>query len=237
MATTREGGGNRQSYFDGNSDQFNFSENLNQFAQTPNPPQPDLTTSTMSLGTGGGYPPIYNVIWGTSGGEYLFGTSINDAMYGMNGNDVLYGFNGNDWLSGGADHDRLYGGAGNDELRGDDGNDTLDGGSGNDVLLGGYGADALNGGLGDDRLYGGAQADTFHFNAGPAGWGHDIIFDRQGNLEQIFFHLEGMSEQEFLAGLTIEQISDGVLISHGQSSVLLFHETYYSGLWDFIEIV
>lgn len=235
--TTRDADIVRQSYFDGNSDQFAFAENLGRSVAEPDPPQPDNAFGSLGLGSGGGYPPIYTMIFGSFGNDYMLGSASNDAMYGMNGNDKLFGQNGNDLLYGGADEDVIYGGTGNDKLYGDDGNDVLEGGPGDDVLYGGVGNDKLNGGLGDDLLYGGAHYDEFHFDVSPAGWGHDSVYARQTNAERLFFDLDGITKQAFIDGLTIGQIQQGVLIEFGQSSVLLVHESYDPYLWNMIEIV
>ena len=111
---------------------------------------------------------IDEVVPGTTGEDTLDGGNGNDAILGLAGDDTLTGGNGNDVLDGGGDDDTLTGGNGNDMLFGSVGNDTL---------MGGKGEDTLDGGAGDDLMVGGKGPDLFAFNAGFAGFGHDIIDD------------------------------------------------------------
>jgi serralysin len=101
----------------------------------------------------------------------------NDILDGGNGNDAILGLAGEDILGGANGDDVLDGGGGNDTLTGGNGNDMLFGSVGNDTMMGGKGEDTLDGGAGDDLMVGGKGPDLFAFNAGFAGFGHDIIDD------------------------------------------------------------
>ena len=72
---------------------------------------------------------------GSAGADILFGSSGANYLAGASGNDHLYGRGGDDILSGGAGGDHLYGGAGNDILSGGGVRlDHLDGGPGIDTV-------------------------------------------------------------------------------------------------------
>jgi serralysin len=101
----------------------------------------------------------------------------NDTLDGGNGNDAILGLAGDDILGGANGDDVLDGGGGNDMLTGGNGDDLLFGSVGDDTLTGGNGEDTLDGGAGDDEMVGGKGPDLFAFNAGFAGFGHDIIED------------------------------------------------------------
>jgi serralysin len=101
----------------------------------------------------------------------------NDILDGGNGNDAILSLAGEDILGGANGDDVLDGGGGNDTLTGGNGNDMLFGSVGNDTMMGGKGEDTLDGGAGDDLMVGGKGPDLFAFNAGFAGFGHDIIND------------------------------------------------------------
>lgn len=69
----------------------------------------------------------------------------------------------------------------NDASIGGVGVDVMDAGDGNDLLIGGVGRDFLTGGAGNDTLIGGTDFDTYVFaKAASAGWGADVIVDRDG---------------------------------------------------------
>ncbi|GAB4175025.1 MAG: hypothetical protein Fur006_05260 [Coleofasciculaceae cyanobacterium] len=91
-------------------------------------------------------------MYGLGGNDILTGGPKDDILYGSSGYDYLNGGDGNDYLNGGLDRDSLYGSAGNDHLRGGDGNDYLNGGDGHDTLIGNFGNDILTGGAGADHF-------------------------------------------------------------------------------------
>lgn len=100
-----------------------------------------------------------DIIYGTSGDDYIVGLEGNDIIYGMGGNDLICGGEGNDILVGGHGNDIIDGDRGNDIIFGAGGDDTLIGGEGNDILYGGDGDDTLDGGPGNNILDGGSGAD------------------------------------------------------------------------------
>jgi Ca2+-binding RTX toxin-like protein len=178
---------------------------------------------------------------GDKGADTLSGEAGDDDLYGGAGDDTLNGGLDGDRLFGGKDDDALYGGgsadllrgdAGNDLILGDSGNDDLEGGSGRDTLFGGAGDDVLNGaggfdpdpgqnriygGLGDDAMYGGGS-DRFIFTS-RNGEGHDTLLTADGLADKLVFdHVEGVSHR---SDLSIEMTDFGVLVSWGQSSVLV----------------
>lgn len=76
-----------------------------------------------------------NVAGSDTGSDIIFGTSGRNYLDGFGGNDTLYGRDGNDFLAGRDGNDELYGGAGND---------LLWGGAGDNALIGGAGADTFD---------------------------------------------------------------------------------------------
>lgn len=121
----------------------------------------------------GGGNDLDNIVYGTSGINYLWGYGGDDSLRGFDGDDTLYGNDGEDFLRGDAGNDTLWGNGDNDQLLGGDDDDTLyggelhdilDGGSDDDTLSGGNGNDTLVGGSGTDRLDGGAGDDWLDFD-------------------------------------------------------------------------
>ncbi|NJR69933.1 MAG: calcium-binding protein [Synechococcales cyanobacterium CRU_2_2] len=124
----------------------------------------DFATSATELTNKLPTPARFNLIFGTSRGDYLIGSSQADVMFGFGGSDTMYGGGGSDRLSGGQGIDILNGEAGNDLLYGGSGNDVLDGGAGNDRLFGASGDDVLWGSRGDDVLDGGVGRDIANYS-------------------------------------------------------------------------
>jgi len=105
--------------------------------------------------------PGNDVIFGTTGADFMFGGGDNDEISGAGGADFISGGNGDDELDSIEENENvlivgasLYGGDGNDILQGGSGDDYLNGGNGNDDLFGGSGSDRLFGGNGQDLLCG-----------------------------------------------------------------------------------
>lgn len=130
------------------------------------------------------------------------------SLFLLRGNDRLDGLGGNDTLSGANGSDTLLGGAGRDVLSGGRGGDRLQGGAGNDALSGDDGADRLEGGVGRDVLTGGRGADLFVFGARS---GADTITDFQ----------DGIDHLSVRGGYDLTQKAAGVLVEHGDGTVLL----------------
>jgi pimeloyl-ACP methyl ester carboxylesterase/Ca2+-binding RTX toxin-like protein len=72
---------------------------------------------------------------------YIDGGPGNDVLYGSSGNDFILGGDGDDHIDGGAGDDYLYTGSGNDYVQGGYGNDTIYVGLGNNLIDGGPGND------------------------------------------------------------------------------------------------
>ncbi|WP_294225083.1 calcium-binding protein [uncultured Shimia sp.] len=68
----------------------------------------------------------HDLIYGTSGRNYLDGFGGDDTLYGRDGNDNLSGRGGDDHIYGGTGDDRLEGGTGSNSLTGGTGADTFD---------------------------------------------------------------------------------------------------------------
>lgn len=129
-------------------------------------------------------------------------------LFLLRGNDRLDGLGGNDTLSGANGADTLLGGGGRDALSGGRGNDRLQGGAGNDRMSGDDGADRLDGGGGRDVLTGGRGADLFVFGARS---GADTITDFQ----------DGIDHLSVRGSYSLTQKAAGVLVDHGNGTVLL----------------
>ncbi len=141
-------------------------------------------------------------------------TNGSDLYNGAQGTvtGTVFGNGGNDRLIGGNDDDILNGGSGRDRLIGRGGDDTLIGGGGNDILRGGGGNDILDGGRGNDTLIGGAGDDIFVLSEGP---GRALIRDFRGG-DRL-----GLSNQLSFNDLTIQQVSNNVLIRAGNDALAL----------------
>ena len=75
----------------------------------------------------------------------------------------------------------LDGGDGWDDIYGGKGNDTIYGGNDDDLIYGNGGNDVIFGGNGDDEIYGGTGNDTITGGAGNSTDGHNIIYYRLGD--------------------------------------------------------
>ena len=103
------------------------------------------------------FEPVYNLISGTNGTDFLFGTEGRDQIEGLKGSDFIFAKGGNDLIFGGRGNDKIFGGSGDDDI---------DAGSGNDFVLAGAGNDIIKAGDGrNDKYWGGDGADTFIFSA------------------------------------------------------------------------
>ncbi|MBE9136109.1 type I secretion C-terminal target domain-containing protein [Nodosilinea sp. LEGE 07088] len=116
--------------------------------------------TTVDSATSERMPPIFALVDGTEGKNFLIGTGFS-ALFGLGGDDLLLGGAAPSLVFGGLGNDTLRGGIGDDGLFGGADNDTIDGGAGNDLLAGGDGDDILYGGAGTNTLTGGAGADIF----------------------------------------------------------------------------
>lgn len=185
---------------------------------------------------------------GGDGDDTLSGGEQDDHLYGGNGHDTLDGGADDDHLDGGAGDDTLVGGQGDDTLIGGAGTNTLNGGEGNDSLTGGEQNDDVIGGNGDDRLVGGAGSDILDGGngddfiqlaggddtaSGGVGYDNFVILNDAGSHRILDFqsgtHLERVDLGAFasatsLAALSMDETEDGVLISLGETSVLLAGE-------------
>jgi Ca2+-binding RTX toxin-like protein len=85
---------------------------------------------------------------------------------------VVFGTSGGDYLYANGVAALLEGGAGDDRLWGSDYADVLNGGSGNDSIYGAGGSDILQGSIGDDSLQGNGGGDTYLYARGD---GSDVI--------------------------------------------------------------
>ena len=102
------------------------------------------------------FEPVYNMVAGTNGRDFLFGTAGRDQIDGMNGQDFIFAGDGDDLITGGRGKDKIFGG---------DGNDNIDAGSGSDLVFAGSGDDIIQAGDGRrDYVFGGRGADTFVFS-------------------------------------------------------------------------
>jgi Ca2+-binding RTX toxin-like protein len=169
---------------------------------------------------------------GRAGDDQLTGSTGNDTLLGGTGGDVLSGRNGDDTLKGGNGRDVLNGGSGDDDLRGHNGADRLNGQGGSDMLRGGKGNDILNGNKGADHLNGDDGADTLTGGQGrdslTGGAGADIfVFDGTSGFDRVLDFEQGTDILRFVgqtggfAGLTIEDFSNTLRISHDGGIVQL----------------
>lgn len=127
-----------------------------------------------------GEPEQGEIIYGTSGSDYLTDTAGNDIVYALGSGDTISSGNGDDELYGGPGWDYVVGGYGNDTLYGWTGSDWLDGGAGDDYVSGWEGDDLVDGGTGDDEVYGGVGDDAVYGYEGSDtlyGWtGNDFMY-------------------------------------------------------------
>lgn len=119
-------------------------------------------------------PPVFTLVQGTDGKNFLIGTAADNAVFGFGGDDLILVGAGNNLAFGGAGNDTVIGGPGDDMLFGGAGNDVLEGGAGNDHLFGGAGDDILYGGAGANLLVGGAGADIFRLGT-PGAYGGALV--------------------------------------------------------------
>lgn len=162
-----------------------------------------------------------------SGNDEFRGGSHQDRFNGFDGRDDMRGGAGNDRLWGGSGLDRIYGDEGKDTIRGDGGNDRINGGDGadvliggkgNDRLIGGSGADILEGGKGNDMVRGQSGADVFVFKGN--GLGNDRIENWSGREDLIQIKHGAVSDY---SDLTLTQTSEGLEITYGTNTILIFH--------------
>lgn len=119
-------------------------------------------------------PPVFTLVQGTAGKNFLIGTAADNAVFGFGGDDLILVGAGNNLAFGGAGNDTVIGGPGDDILFGGAGNDVLEGGAGDDHLFGGAGDDILYGGAGANVLVGGAGADIFRLGT-PGAYGGALV--------------------------------------------------------------
>jgi len=119
-------------------------------------------------------PPVFTLVQGTAGKNFLIGTAADNAVFGFGGDDLILVGAGNNLAFGGAGNDTVIGGPGDDILFGGAGNDVLEGGAGDDHLFGGTGDDILYGGAGANVLVGGAGADIFRLGT-PGAYGGALV--------------------------------------------------------------
>jgi Ca2+-binding RTX toxin-like protein len=132
----------------------------------------------------------------------------------------IYGTAKNDYIKGTARNETIYGRAGNDTLLGEDGDDVLYGEEGNDSLDGGNGNDYLDGGPGDDYLAGFHGDDTYFFDFG---YGHDTIFDANGN------DLLLLGSSITLSDITFSREVYHLTLTFSDGSTLLIGDCFYAG--------
>jgi Ca2+-binding RTX toxin-like protein len=112
-----------------------------------------------------------DVLWSSSGNDYLVGAAGNDNLDANWGNDILDGGIGDDSLSDLGGNNVLLGGAGNDSIQTDAGHNLIAGGSGNDSIKTGNGKNiiAFNRGDGADTVItSSASRNTISFGKGIA---------------------------------------------------------------------
>lgn len=179
-----------------------------------------------------------DVIYSSSGKDWVFGQGGNDfvdagpdddVVFGEAGNDTILGQQGNDNLSGDIGipnldaslhgDDYLDGGEGKDTLLGNGGSDYLLGGADDDILVGDtsdislmyQGSDVLDGGAGDDRLYGGGGNDTL-----DGGEGNDVLEGGFG--DDIYLNVEEGDVINDLNGHSTILLADVSLASEGSET-------------------
>ena len=163
--------------------------------------------------------PIFPIVRGTEGNDFLRGSRDFEGILGLGGDDIISARDGDDFVDAGDGNDRVKGGRGDDMLEGRRGNDRLRGGRGNDILFGeegddrlhgGAGDDTLNGGAGDNRLNGGSDSDTFVLSAD----GFALIRDFEA-IDRLSLGSWGDSLQ--FENLTISQLRNDTSISFGNA--------------------
>jgi hypothetical protein len=200
-----------------------------------------------------------NLIYGTSGIDFIQGAGYSDVLFGADnldylngrdGNDTLIGGSGIDFLNGKEGHDTLYGDAGSDLLKGGAGDDSLIGGDdsdllegeggtdrlygneGIDLLIGDEGNDLLTGGRGDDTLKGGAGDDLYLFRPGD---GRDLLWDQNSRCSGSDTVLFG--QEVTMLDVAFYQHGNSLFVQYGEQDVLeIFHQKKDSDKIERIEL-
>jgi Ca2+-binding RTX toxin-like protein len=120
--------------------------------------------------------------------------------------DQLLGTAEGDLMAGNGGHDRILGGAGDDVIGGGEGNDQVMGGEGDDTLAGGRGADRVDGGTGSDTIL------------WQPGEGNDTLRggqDSSGGVDTLRLELTGLTPEQLIAAMTLEDGSAQPVIQDG----------------------
>jgi len=117
---------------------------------------PDLEPGAEETST-----PIFTLVQGHNGDDFLIGPAEDAALFGLEGADLILVGEDNNLAFGGRGNDIMLGGPGDNIFFGGPGNDVLEGGAGSDTLFGNSDDDILYGGAGANVLIGGAGADLF----------------------------------------------------------------------------
>lgn len=113
----------------------------------------------------------------------------------------------------------LVGSATADTLTGDNADDLIWGADGNDSLSGSGGDDLIAGGAGLDRLSGGAGADVFLFSNDLE---RDEVLDFELGIDRL--DLSDWGRIYDASSLSIQERSDGAIISYNHLSLRLFSD-------------
>ena len=157
-----------------------------------------------------------NIVYGTSGDDYIQGTAGVDIMIGGAGDDTYVVDNGDDVVTENANEgtdtvsssvsyalpdnvenltltgDQPIDGFGNElnnTITGNDSGNYLSGGDGDDKLYGGAGSDYIDGGTGNDTIYGGAGDDYL-----SGGDGDDTYIFNSGDGSKTIYDLASGTE-------------------------------------------
>ena len=178
-----------------------------------------------------------DIIGGGDFGDTLAGGGGDDVLYGQGGGDRFFGSDGFDTVSyalAGSGVYMFYSDLGNatgdaagdqefssiEQIIGSNFNDIIGTGDFADTIRAGGGNDLLFGQGGDDILFGGAGADQFAYLG--LGFGDDRVMDFEDGQDRIDF--SRVAELSF-ASLTLAQVAEGVLVTIGSDSVLLFGQS------------